>query len=60
MSTSNIKVKVKNETAALQRETFENAHFFQGQASGPQGLRPGGEGKNFHQRNTFGISKDKI
>ncbi len=35
-------------------------NFVQVQASGPWGLRPGGEGENFNHRNTFSILRMKL
>ncbi len=35
-------------------------NFIQVQASGPWGLRPGGEGGNFNHRNTFSILRIKL
>ena len=35
-------------------------NFVQGQASGPEGLRPGGECEDFNQRDTLTILRIKI
>ncbi len=35
-------------------------NFVQVQASGPWGLRPGGEGENFNHRNTLSILRIKL